>query len=262
MGGDAMGDTRWSEGDVVALKHAGSPPVIVPLRRGPQRVGDAAVLDLTDQIGQPVGGSVEWVGVRYAVVRPSLSDLLSTMTRGAQIITPKDAAYLVHIAGIGPGDRVAEAGSGSGALTTVLAYAVGPTGAVVSFDRRPEALHLARQNLERAGLAGRVSFRERDVLERGLEGTDYDAVLLDLPEPWGVLASVRTGLRNGGHVVAYTPTYNQLERTVRALREFRFDEIRSVELLERPLHVGDGGTRPAFEMLGHTGFLTVGRKVE
>jgi tRNA (adenine57-N1/adenine58-N1)-methyltransferase len=53
-----------------------------------------------------------------------------------------------------------------------------------------------------------------------------------------------------------------LERTVRALREFRFDEIRSVELLERPLHVGDGGTRPAFEMLGHTGFLTVGRKVE
>lgn len=257
-----MGESRWSEGEIVALKHAGTPPIIVPLRRGPQRVGDAAVLDLTDQIGQAVGGSVEWVGTRYAVLRPSLSDLLSTMTRGAQIITPKDAAYLLLLAGIGPGDRVAEAGSGSGALTTVLAFAVGPTGQVVSFDRRPEALHLARQNLERGGLASRVSFRERDLLASGIEGSDYDAVVLDLPEPWGVLTSVRAALRNGGHVVTYTPTYNQLERTVRALREFRFDDVRSVELLERPLHVGEGGTRPAFEMLGHTGFLTVARKVD
>ncbi|MFZ0699875.1 MAG: tRNA (adenine-N1)-methyltransferase [Thermoplasmata archaeon] len=257
-----MAESRWSEGDVVALKHAGTPPILVPIRRGPQRVGDAAVLDLTDQIGQPVGGSIEWVGTHYAVLRPSLSDLLSTMTRGAQIITPKDAAYLVLLAGIGPGDRVAEAGSGSGALTTVLAYTVGPTGRVDSFDRRPEALHLARQNLERGGLSNRVTFHERDVLAHGIEGAGYDAVVLDLPEPWGVLASVRAALSNGGRVVTYTPTYNQLERTVRALREIRFDEVRSVELLERPLHVGDGGTRPAFEMLGHTGFLTVGRKVD
>ncbi len=257
-----MGESCWSEGDVVALKHPGTPPILVPLRRGPQRVGDAAVLDLTGQIGRPVGGSIEWVGTRYAVLRPSLSDLLSTMTRGAQIITAKDAAYLVLLAGIGPGDRVAEAGSGSGALTTVLAYAVGPAGHVASFDRRPEALHLARQNLERGGLAGRVSFHERDVLASGIEGTDYDAVALDVPEPWGVLPSVRAALSNGGRVVTYSPTYNQLERTVRSLRELRFDEVRSLELLERPLHVGEGGTRPAFEMLGHTGFLTVARKVD
>jgi len=87
-------------------------------------------------------------------------------------------------------------------------------------------------------------------------------VALDLPEPWGVLPSVRAALCNGGRVVTYSPTYNQLERTVRSLRELRFDEVRSLELLERPLHVGEGGTRPAFEMLGHTGFLTVARKVD
>lgn len=257
-----MEENRWAEGDIVALKHLGTPPILIPLRRGPQRVGDAAVLDLTEQIGQSIGGTLEWVGAHYAVLRPSLSDMLTTMTRGAQIITPKDAAYLLFLAGVGPGDRVVEAGSGSGALTTVLAYAVGPSGAVVSFDRRPEALHLARQNLERGGLAARVSFRERDVQANGIEGAGFDAALLDLPEPWSVLASARAALRNGGRLVAYTPTYNQLERTVRTLRELRYDEVRSVELLERPLHVGEGGTRPAFEMLGHTGFLTAGRKVD
>jgi tRNA (adenine57-N1/adenine58-N1)-methyltransferase len=86
--------------------------------------------------------------------------------------------------------------------------------------------------------------------------------VLDLPEPWEVLPSARTALEPGGYTATYTPTYNQLERTVRALRSAGFDDVRAVELLERPIHVGDGGTRPEFEMLGHTGFLASGRKVD
>ncbi|HTW55408.1 MAG TPA: hypothetical protein VMG36_03045 [Thermoplasmata archaeon] len=53
-----------------------------------------------------------------------------------------------------------------------------------------------------------------------------------------------------------------MERTVRALRSAGLDAVRAVELLERPIHVGDGGTRPEFEMLGHTGFLASGRRVD
>ncbi|HZY91145.1 MAG TPA: methyltransferase domain-containing protein, partial [Thermoplasmata archaeon] len=192
--------------------------------------------------------------------RPSLPDLLAGLRRKAQIVTPKDGQYLVYLAGIGPGARVAEAGAGSGALTLVLAHTVGPAGHIISYDRRADFLDVARRNLEWAGLEERVEFRERDVVAQGIEGDGLDAVVLDLAEPWDVLASARTALRPGGRVATYCPTYNQLERTVRRLRELGFEELRSVELLERALHVGEGGTRPEFEMLGHTGFLTGGRR--
>ncbi len=249
-----------SEGEPVLLRRREGDGVIVPLRRGPQSVEGRGVVDLTGEIGQPPGRSIRWAGAAFEVLRPSLSDLLAGLRRKAQIVTPKDAHYLLFLAGVGPGTAVAEAGAGSGALTLVLAYAVGPTGKVVSYDRRPDFLEVARANLRWAALSDRVDFRERDVVRDGIDVGELDSVVLDLPEPWAVLESARRALRPGGRVATYSPTYNQLERTVRGLRELGFDEVRSVELLERTLHVGEGGTRPEFEMLGHTGFLTGARR--
>ena len=253
---------RWTEGDTAILRRPGSDPILVRLVTGPQTVGSEGVIDLSGEIGQPVGRSVVWSGVTFRLFRPSLSDLLSGIHRGAQIVIAKDAVHLLYLGGVGPGGQVAEAGSGSGALTIALAFAVGATGHVTSFDRRTDFLANARANVERAGLLDRVTFRERDVVADGIDLADLSSVVLDLPEPWAVLASARFALRPGGFVATYTPTYNQLERTVRALRELRFDEVRAFEVLERGLHVGEGGTRPEFEMLGHTGFLAAGRKVD
>lgn len=257
-----MSDGAWGEGETAALKRPGAPPVLVRLVRGPQQVGSEGVLDLSSEVGRPPGGSVTWLGRSYRLVRPSLSDRLAAVRRGAQIVTPKDAARLLWLASVGPGDAVAEAGAGSGALTIALAHGVGPTGSVTTFDRRTDFLEEARANVRRAGLEERVRFVLRDVGKDGLEGTGFDAVLLDLAEPWSVLASAWTALREGGYAVGFTPTYNQLERTVRRMRELSFEGVRALELLERELHVADSGTRPEFEMLGHTGFLCVGRKVD
>ncbi|MGB6442615.1 MAG: methyltransferase domain-containing protein [Thermoplasmata archaeon] len=257
-----MADDRWAEGDAVALKTRGSPAILLTLARGPIRIGNDGIVDLSGEVGRPPGGSVTWLGTQYHLIRPSLADLFGTLRRGAQIVTPKDAAQLLYLAGVSPGALVAEAGSGSGALTIALAHAVGPRGHVTSYDRRADFLGAARSNVARAGLAGRVTFRERDVAREGIDLSGLGSVLLDVPEPWSVLASARSALATGGYVATYTPTYNQLERTVQELRTQRYDEVRAVELLERGLHVGDGGTRPAFEMLGHTGFLAAGRKVD
>ena len=225
-------------------------------------MGEEGVVDLTSEIGQVPGRPIAWSGETYRLVRPSLADLLGSVRRGAQIVTVKDAVHLLAIAGVGPGATVAEAGAGSGALTITLAYAVGPTGHVTSYDRRADFLEAARENVERAGLSDRVTFRERDVVREGLDAEELSSVVLDLAEPWEVLASARAALRPGGYAGTYTPTYNQLERTVRAFRSLGFDDVRALEVLERGLHVGEGGTRPEFEMLGHTGFLAAGRKVD
>jgi tRNA (adenine57-N1/adenine58-N1)-methyltransferase catalytic subunit len=252
----------WVEGDTVALKTRGAPALLVVLGRGPTRIGDRGVIDLTEQVGRPPGETVEWLGATYRVVRPSLADRFASVHRGAQIVTPKDAAPLLFLAGVVPGAQVAEAGAGSGALTIALASAVGEEGHVTSFDRRADFLESAHANVERSGLGHRVTFRERDVARDGIDLSDLDSVVLDLPNPWDVLAAAHAALAPGGYAATYTPTYNQLERAVAALRAARFDEVRALEVLERGLHVADGATRPEFEMLGHTGFLASGRRVE
>ena len=252
----------WGEGDVAALARAGEPSVLLRVQRTPQALGLRGVLDLSRELGRAPGGEVEWLGRRYHLVRPSLADLLSALDRGPQIVTAKDAFHLAYLAGVAPGALVAEAGTGSGALTVVLATLVGPDGRVFSYERRPDFLEAARRNVERSGLAPRVTFRLRDVSAEGIEEGDLTSVVLDLPEPWAVVRSAERALRAGGYLATYTPTYNQLERTVQELRAAGLGDVRALELLERPIHVGEGGTRPAFDMLGHTGFLAVGRKVD
>ena len=256
-----MTDT-WKEGETAALLRGGEPPRLLRVAAGAQSVGEVGVIDLSGQIDRPVGGRVEWSGASYSLVRPSLADLLTSVHRGAQIVTPKDAIQLLYRAGVGPGGQVAEAGSGSGALTIVLAYAVGPHGHIRSYDRRSDFLSAARTNVARAGLAERVTFRERDVGREGFDATGLSSVVLDHPEPRVVLPHAHSALAPGGYAATYTPTYNQLEHAVRALRELGFSEVRAAEVLERGLHIGEGGTRPEFEMLGHTGFLAAGRKVD
>ncbi len=251
----------WRAGDVAALTRVGATPRLLRVVAGAQPLDAEGVIDLSDQIGQEPGGEVVWLGATHRLVRPCLSDLLGSVRRGAQIVTPKDATYLGYLAGVAPGAHVAEAGAGSGALTIALAVAVGSGGHVTSYERRTDFLDAARQNVARAGLADRVTFRERDVVRDGLDVTDVASVVLDLPEPWELLAPAQRALAYGGWVATYTPTYNQLERTVRTMRTLGYDAVRAVELIERAIHVGDGGTRPEFDMLGHTGFLAGGRKV-
>jgi len=246
----------------VLLRRGEGDSLLVRVLRGPQTIEGRGVIDLTSEIGRAAGGTISWAGASFRLVRPSLSDLLVHLRRKAQIVIPKDAQQLLFVAGVGPGGRVAEAGSGSGALTTVLAHAVGPTGRVYSFDRRADFLDLARRNVAFAGLAERVEFRGRDVATDGFDEADLDSVILDLPEPWAVAAAARTALKVGGFLAVYVPTYNQVEQAVRAMRRERFEEVRALELIERAIHVGEGGTRPDFDMLGHTGFLAAGRRVD
>ncbi|HEY6237875.1 MAG TPA: tRNA (adenine-N1)-methyltransferase [Thermoplasmata archaeon] len=250
------------EGETVLLRRGEADSLLVRVARGPQSVEGRGVLDLTSEIGRSPGGSFAWAGANYRLLRPSLSDLLTHLRRKAQIIIPKDAQQLLYLAGVGPGARVIEAGSGSGALTTVLAHAVGPTGRVYSYDRRADFLEVARRNVASSGFSPRVDFRARDVATDGFDETEVDSVLLDLPEPWAATAAARTALKVGGYLAVYIPTYNQVEEAVRAMRRERFEEVRALELMERALHVGEGGTRPEFEMLGHTGFLAAGRRVD
>ena len=77
---------------------------------------------------------------------------------------------LFEEAGIGPGMRVLDIGSGAGDVAILLADLVGPTGEVVGSDRAPEAVKVARARIEALGL-GNVTFREGDPGEMAFDQT-------------------------------------------------------------------------------------------
>ena len=52
-----------------------------------------------------------------------------------------------------------------------------------------------------------------------------------------------------------------MERTVKELRKNSFIEIKTLENIQREMIISDHGTRPSFDMLGHTGYTTYARKV-
>ena len=250
-----------SEGDrVLLLSEDGGEKLLVKADRVLHKVKGLGVVDTGALIGKGWGSSVDLGGKLWFLVRPSIRDAVETMERGAQIITPKDAALIAMYCDVHAGSRVLEAGTGSGALTMVLAGLVAPSGKVVSYDNRKEHQAVAARNLERSGLAAYVELKEGDI-SKPLPERDMDAVVLDITTPWEAVPTVKACLRPSGHLASYSPTTNQVEMTVRYLREAGFRDIVSMELMLRHMVVGELGIRPAFDMLGHTGYLTFARKV-
>ena len=158
------------------------------------------------------------------------------------------------------GQTVLEAGIGSGSLTIARASAVAPQGKVISYDIREEFVEHAMKNLKQAGLTKYVTTKIKDVTE-GIEENNLDAIILDIPNPWAAVEHAWKALKTGGYLCTYSPLISQVEQTVRTIEQHSFIECKTYENIQREMIVSSHGTRPSFEMLGHTGYLTFARKV-
>lgn len=200
------------------------------------------------------------LGKSFQVLQPSLDDILRTLNRNTQIIYPKDLGYILLSLNIGPGRRVLEAGTGSGALTIALATLVGNSGHIYSYDNRAEHQNLARQNLAQLGLQERVTFHLSDIAD-GFVESDVNALFLDLQNPHDFVAQSRAALMPGGFFGALLPTTNQVSELITALKKHNFGFIEVSEILHRYYKPTATRLRPADKMVAHTGFLVFARRI-
>jgi tRNA (adenine57-N1/adenine58-N1)-methyltransferase catalytic subunit len=211
-------------------------------------------------IGAPDGSTVASTrGARFTVLRPTLADYVLEMKRGAQVIYPKDLGPILMRADVFPGARVLESGIGSGALTMALLRAVGPTGSVTGYELREDFARRAVRNVH--GFLGDdvpLTVEIRDVYA-GIDLTDVDRILLDLPEPWRAVKHAAQALRPGGILLCYLPTILQVARLREELDDGPFGLAETVEVLQRGWHVEGQSVRPDHRMVAHTGFLTSAR---
>ena len=244
---------------LVGLRHK---HFILTLQAGAKFETHRGVLQHDDLIGKPWGTQVfSHIGSPFFLLQPSLADLLNELPRTTQILYPKDIGFILITMGIGPGQTVMEAGTGSGSMTTALAFAVGPQGQVISYEVKQDVQNLARKNLTRFGLESRVDFKLRDIGD-GFDETNIDTFFLDVPNPYDYTGQVRAALKPGGYLCCLIPTFNQVEKTLMALRQNGFAFVEVCELLLRYYKPEPARIRPTDRMVAHTGFLLFARRIE
>jgi tRNA (adenine57-N1/adenine58-N1)-methyltransferase len=257
---DRAGDrSTLVAGERVLLVDAKKRHYLITLRVGASFHTHVGIVEHDNLIGTPEGSTVLGsTGRKFLVVRPTLADAVLKMPRGAQVIYPKDLGAILIEADIGPGVRVLEAGVGSGALSMALLRAGAD---VVGYELRPDFADGARANVEAmVGAGARYRVELRDVYE-GIDEVGLDRILLDLPEPWRVLPHAEVALRPGGILCAYLPSINQTAQLRAAMDKGGFGLASTLEVLHRTWHIEDRSVRPDHRMVGHTGFLTTGRRL-
>ena len=250
------------EGDLAQLVGLTHKHFIFILKAGGDFQSHRGVVKHDDLIGKPWGTQVfSHTGAPFFLLQPSMADLLNELPRTTQILYPKDIGYILIQMGISHGQTVMEAGTGSGSMTIALANAVGSEGKVISYEQKSDVQNLAKKNLERVGLAERVDFKLRDIQE-GFDETDADAFFLDVQNPFDYIPQVRNALKPGGFFCTLIPTFNQVEKTLYALRRDKFAFIEVCELLLRYYQAEPNKLRPTDRMVAHTGFLVFARRIE
>jgi tRNA (adenine57-N1/adenine58-N1)-methyltransferase len=254
-------NTTAQDGDLAQLVGLRHKHFIIRLQAGADFQTHRGVLKHDEMIGKPWGSQVfSHMGSPFFLLQPSLADLLRDTKRNTQILYPKDVGFILVSMGIGPGMHVMEAGSGSGALTSALAYAVGPQGHVTSYEVRQEMHTLAQKNLDKLGLGDRVTFKIGDIGD-GFEETGVDALFLDVPNPYDYMAQVREALKPGGFFGCILPTMNQVSKLLLALRLNTFAFLEICEVMLRYYKAEPERLRPTDRMVAHTGYLVFARPV-
>lgn len=215
-------------------------------------------------VGKPEGSIFVTNGdLKFQAFRPLLGDYVLSMPRGATIIYPKDAAMILGVADIKPGVRVLESGIGSGALTLSLVRAVGSEGCVQSIEIRDDFAEISKQNV--LNYFGSIPNNWELIVgafQDQVFQPEWDRVVLDMLAPWECVTAAAQALVPGGVILAYVATTTQLSRFAEAVKESGyFTEPESTETIVRGWHHEGLAVRPQHRMIGHTGFLTVARRM-
>ena len=249
------------ENDLVLLIAQDGKKLVVRLTPAERLHTHKGIIEHDCIIDEPLGRVVQsHLDLPFVVVKPSIHDLIMNAKRASAIVYPKEIGYLMLKMNIGAGCRVIEAGTGSGALTTALAFSVCPSGHVYSYDSREDMINLARKNLQRLGLEDYVSFTCSDI-GSGFGERDVDALFLDVRKPSDYLPQAKEALQPGGFFGSLVPTTNQVSDLLGALQDGGFADIEVCEIMLREYKTVPARLRPVDRMVAHTGYLIFARPI-
>jgi ubiquinone/menaquinone biosynthesis C-methylase UbiE len=127
--------------------------------------------------------------------------------RGQAVDQQQVNAALVDVLAPAPGERLFEAGCGSGLLCRQVAPAIAPNGRVTGLDISPGLTRIAQKIAGEAGLANRIQWCSGKAEALPFPDACFDKalaarLLLHVSDPENILKEMRRVLRPGGKLVA------------------------------------------------------------
>jgi tRNA(1-methyladenosine) methyltransferase and related methyltransferases len=199
------------------------------------------------------------LGEEFTVQELRGPDLFDHLERTGAPMMPRDIGLVLGHTGACRGDRVLDAGTGSGILAVSLAR-VGAE--VVSYEEDADFAAVARENAVTAGVSDSLAVRTDDVtesLDELAETAPFDVVTLDTIDAPTVVERAPELLVAGGFLAVYSPFVEGSREATEAARSVGLEEIRTLETIQREMDYGSRGSRPSTAGVGHTGYLIFAR---
>jgi len=151
-----------------------------------------------------------------------------------------EAANVIRLLGLGPGQTVADIGAGSGYYTMRVSPVVGSRGRVIAQDVTPRYLDDLKRRVRKAGLTN-VSFVLGTAGDPRLKPASVDVALLihmyhEIAQPYALLGRLRASLKPGGRIAIVdldrpSEQHGMLKETlVCEVRSVGFDLVSMTEL--------------------------------
>lgn len=190
-----------------------------------------------DVIGKKFGSCVSCSQGYVYVLFPTPELWTITLPHRTQILYAADISLIIVQLELKPGCVVCEAGTGSGSLSHALARAIAPNGLLHTFDFHEKRVEVAQNEFNDHGLGKLIKVEQRDVCTDGFGiSGEADAVFLDLPNPWDAIHHAVKALKPkaaGSRLCSFSPCIEQVQRTCKALQDCNFQDIITVECLQR-----------------------------
>jgi len=225
------------------------------LEPGDTLESDLGVLEVPEDVAP--GDVLEThIGERFVVREPRGPDLFDHLDRTGAPMMPRDVGLVLGHLGPAAGDRVLDAGTGTG----ILAAYLGRLGVeVTTYERDPEFAEVARENMATAGVADHVDVHTGDVTDALDDLDGFDGLTLDTGDAAAVVTRACDVLAPGAPLAVYSPFVESSRGCVEAAREAGLVDVETVETIQRGMEFDDRGSRPSTRGVGHTGYLTFAR---
>jgi len=197
------------------------------------------------------------IGQEFIVIKPTVTDFIKKMKKGAQVIYPKDLGLIAGFSGVSSGWKVVDCGAGSGALSIFLGNIVGPKGKIISYEKREEFAKVAKENIKLFGLEKVVKVKEKDFL-KGANEKNADLVCLDMEESEKAVKIAYDMLKLGGFLVIFSARVEDVGKNREVLKNSNFIDVFTIESGIRKLGYTKCVKIKGFH--GYVAYLTFARK--